>query len=130
MLDIDHFKRYNDEFGHPAGDEVLRGIRRMLQKTARATDLVARYGGEEFAILLPNTTLVDASSAAERLRSLIESAPWPIRPLTASFGVSAVCEQTQGADGLIEMADCALYEAKLGGRNRVVCAGQDATASV
>jgi diguanylate cyclase (GGDEF)-like protein/PAS domain S-box-containing protein len=124
LLDLDHFKRYNDEFGHPAGDNVLRGVGQMLQEAARAGDIVARYGGEEFAVLLPNTSLADAASAAERIRSILEGADWSLRPLTASFGVSTVSLHTSNEDELIEMADRALYDAKAGGRNRVECASR------
>jgi diguanylate cyclase (GGDEF)-like protein len=79
MLDIDYFKQFNDRFGHPAGDELLRQVASLLRRSARAYDVVARYGGEEFAILLPNTDLNEAVRVAERLRQQIEALPNPMR---------------------------------------------------
>ena len=88
MLDIDHFKQYNDAFGHPAGDEVLRRVGTTLQSAVRAHDVVARYGGEEFVVLLPATEANEALEVAERLRSAIADQPWPLRKVTASLGVA------------------------------------------
>ena len=119
MMDVDHFKSFNDTFGHPAGDDVLRIVSRLLQEKARATDIVARYGGEEIAILLPNTDLDGATALAERFRHAIENANWERRPVTASFGVATWTETMNGPDELIAAADQALYRAKERGRNRV-----------
>jgi diguanylate cyclase (GGDEF)-like protein len=90
MMDIDKFKSYNDSYGHPAGDEVLRMMGRILQQQVRDHDLVARYGGEEFVVLLPNTTLDAALVMAERFRQIIETTQWPRRPITSSFGVACL----------------------------------------
>ena len=124
MLDLDHFKQFNDAHGHPAGDEALRAFARTLRGTVRETDLGARYGGEEFAVLLRNTGLADARDVAEKLRAAIEMTPIEIGPnrfarITASLGVSA--SDVHGTDRiqLMRVADAALYAAKDGGRNRV-----------
>ena len=90
FLDVDHFKNYNDQYGHPEGDAVLRGVAGLLRETARETDLVARYGGEEFVIILPQTESGAAFGVAERIRASIETAPWPLYPVTASFGVATL----------------------------------------
>jgi diguanylate cyclase (GGDEF)-like protein len=119
MLDVDHFKAYNDAFGHPAGDGVLRGIARLLRDEARAHDVLARYGGEEFAALLPATDATAAQSFAERLRAAIEAADWPLRPITASFGVATLDPVAPDPSALVRMADAALYRSKRLGRNRV-----------
>jgi diguanylate cyclase (GGDEF)-like protein len=120
LLDVDLFKQYNDRFGHPAGDDVLRSLSRTLRESLRERDVVARYGGEEFVILLPATPTDEALSVAERLRSRIESVPWPLREVTASFGVATTVPEITAAAALVEAADQALYQAKLAGRNRVV----------
>jgi diguanylate cyclase (GGDEF)-like protein/PAS domain S-box-containing protein len=119
MLDVDHFKSFNDTFGHPAGDDVLRLVSKLLQETARTSDIVSRYGGEEIAILLPSTYLEGAAALAERFRQAIENANWERRPVTASFGVAAWAETMTIPDQLIAAADQALYRAKERGRNRV-----------
>ena len=119
MLDVDDFKPYNDSFGHPAGDDVLRTIAAVLAEHARETDVVARYGGEEFVILLPQTDLAGALTIAERMRAEIETAPWPLRPVTASFGVAMLTPGTQDGAVLVARADSALYQSKSDGRNRV-----------
>ncbi|HEV3145274.1 MAG TPA: PAS domain S-box protein [Gemmataceae bacterium] len=119
MMDVDRFKSFNDTYGHPAGDEVLRTVARLLQEKARTTDIVARYGGEEFAVLLPNTDLEGAAALAERFRLAIDRASWGRRAVTASFGVAAWLESMTNPDELIAAADQALYRAKENGRNRV-----------
>jgi diguanylate cyclase (GGDEF)-like protein len=132
LLDVDRFKQYNDSFGHPAGDEILAQVGQLLVEKSRDTDFAARYGGEEFAILLPNTDCEYSIVLAERLRVALESHEWPLRPITASFGVStfppvgttseaAAEEPDAAADGtmLIAAADKALYCSKEHGRNRV-----------
>jgi diguanylate cyclase (GGDEF)-like protein/PAS domain S-box-containing protein len=119
LLDIDHFKSFNDTFGHPRGDEVLRGVGRILRRSLRATDFAARYGGEEFAVILPNTDRNGAVVVAEQLRQTIEYATWDDRPITASIGVATYTPEVNNADALIDQADRALYRSKQTGRNRV-----------
>jgi diguanylate cyclase (GGDEF)-like protein len=125
LLDVDKFKEYNDSFGHPAGDEVLRLLGGVLQEVARTSDMAARYGGEEFAVLLPNAPADMAQAVAERFRASIEESLWPFRPVTASFGVSTFIavghdiNPRNAGDRLLELADKALYLSKAGGRNRV-----------
>lgn len=124
MMDVDHFKRFNDEFGHPAGDELLRKLAVVLQGELRATDLLARYGGEEFAVILPETPPELAMQVAERLRAAVETrinADQPQRRVTISIGVATRLEN-QGPEQLLSAADRALYDAKHGGRNQVKAA--------
>ncbi|GIV05431.1 MAG: hypothetical protein KatS3mg016_1006 [Fimbriimonadales bacterium] len=118
MLDIDHFKQFNDRFGHPAGDELLKQVAEVLRQSARAYDVVARYGGEEFALLLPNTTLEQAVQVAERIRAQISQIQNPHAPVSASLGVASYRMGTPPATLLYE-ADAALYRAKHNGRNQV-----------
>lgn len=118
LLDVDNFKQYNDTYGHPAGDEVLRTVADILTRNAREKDVVARYGGEEFVVLLPETSAEAAIRVAERFRKAIERHPWPLRPVTASFGVATVHEHTANTFQLIGEADKALYHSKATGRNR------------
>jgi two-component system cell cycle response regulator len=123
MLDVDQFKSYNDTYGHPAGDEVLRTISTLLQDCVRDHDTVARYGGEEFVVLLPATTADAASLVAERLRSTVEAYPWAMRSMTASFGISTYTPGMPGTPAshtsLLDEADRALYRSKQQGRNRI-----------
>ena len=119
MLDVDKFKLYNDSFGHPAGDEVLRRVARVLMSGVRGTDFLARYGGEEFVLILPNTDADGAMILARRLRQKIESAPWIERQVTASLGVSTLQIEHKAAADLLSAADGALYHSKENGRNRV-----------
>ena len=132
LLDVDKFKQYNDSFGHIAGDQILKTVAHLLREHARSTDFVARYGGEEFVLVLPNTGAEGAIILAERLRTIIEAAPWPQRAVTASFGAATFGAATFGAaslsgdstpTALIEAADRALYASKEGGRNRVTHVG-------
>ena len=118
LLDIDRFKSYNDTFGHPAGDEVLRRFARVLRTTARSYENPARYGGEEFAIVLHDTGAEKGLAAAERFRRAVEEADWIERPLTCSLGVSTVGEDGTTPESLIAAADAALYASKGAGRNR------------
>jgi len=122
MMDIDHFKQFNDTFGHPAGDELLRQVAQVLRESARAYDVAARYGGEEFALLLPNTALEQAVQVAERLRQQIRALENPHAPISASFGVATYRRGTSPAT-LLHEADTALYRAKHSGRDQV-CAYQ------
>lgn len=119
LVDVDEFKSYNDAHGHPAGDDVLRAVAEALRSSTRNSDVVARYGGEEFALLLPGICPSGAVEAAERLRLAIESRPWPLRAVTASFGASTLIEGDTGPWALVEQADRALYHSKRSGRNRV-----------
>jgi diguanylate cyclase (GGDEF)-like protein len=118
MLDVDSFKSYNDTYGHPAGDHVLRGVADILSANARATDLVARYGGEEFVLLLPHADIAGAAAVAERIRSEIATASWPLRTVTASLGVTSLLDNDTPAT-LLDRADASLYRAKAAGRNTV-----------
>jgi diguanylate cyclase (GGDEF)-like protein/PAS domain S-box-containing protein len=119
MLDIDHFKAFNDTFGHPAGDEVLRSVGQLLRTSLRAADFAARYGGEEFAIILPNTNSAGSLVVADQLRQAIEGAQWAERPITASIGVATMSEEISTPEQLLAEADRALYRSKESGRNRV-----------
>ncbi len=119
LLDVDHFKQYNDAFGHPAGDAVLKSVAEMLGLTARDTDMAARYGGEEFAVILPFTDEAGALIIAERVRAVIADADWEKRPVTVSIGVGTLSLDTPTPDALIACADSALYQSKEAGRNRV-----------
>jgi diguanylate cyclase len=120
ILDIDHFKKFNDSHGHLAGDEVLRNVGTVLVKTARQMDLACRYGGEEFAVVLPGTDIQEARVAAERFREAIESAVVRFDDkslsVTASIGVARVADSDEVAQ-LIRRADEALYKSKAAGRN-------------
>ena len=119
LMDVDHFKQYNDTYGHQAGDEVLRQVAQILQAHVREGDFVARYGGEEFVVVLPRADLESAVAVAERLRRAVESAEWSLRPVTGSFGVACIRPDMETRQELIEAADQALYQAKKNGRNRV-----------
>ncbi len=119
MIDVDHFKAYNDSFGHPAGDQALQQLAQLLRQTARTVDIVSRYGGEEFSVILPDADAAGARIFAERFRQVIENAAWPRRDLTVSIGVATRTPQTQDAGTLLDHADRALYLAKQNGRNRV-----------
>lgn len=122
LLDVDHFKGFNDTFGHPEGDGVLQRVARIMEDQARGCDFVARYGGEEFVILLPNTPSHAASLVAERVRGAIEGADWNLRAVTASIGIATTAPPLEAdPDGktLLASADAALYHSKRNGRNRV-----------
>jgi diguanylate cyclase (GGDEF)-like protein len=129
MLDIDHFKRVNDTYGHPFGDEVLRAVALASRARLREVDLLARYGGEELIALLPETSPADALRACERVREAIEALALEYRAsdgaqqtvrCTASLGLASLPSPTlQTAEDLMRAADESLYRAKEGGRNRV-----------
>jgi diguanylate cyclase (GGDEF)-like protein len=123
MLDIDHFKQLNDNYGHLTGDQVLQQVAECAKRSIREVDLIGRYGGEEFLIFLPETDLVTAQRVAERLRSSIEKMPMKLSDqelhVTVSIGVSRKDENTLELETLIARADQALYVAKHRGRNRV-----------
>ena len=124
LLDLDHFKSINDNYGHPAGDAALQGAADIISQTARGGDIPCRYGGEEFAILMPETSPEQARTLCERIREAIADRNWPAHPdrkITVSIGVCGA----DGATGVpaaqwVAQADAALYKAKEGGRNRVV----------
>lgn len=126
LMDVDHFKLYNDTYGHVEGDRCLKTIASILAENARSPFIPARYGGEEFVVIMPNTTAEEANAAAELIRRKVESASLPHiaslsnRIVTISAGAAAFVPDTSLSPSvLIEMADEALYEAKQGGRNRV-----------
>ena len=119
LLDIDHFKQYNDAFGHPEGDEVLRRVGRVLNKGMRETDFVARYGGEEIALILPATDGDGAMVVAERIRLAIATAGWDKREVTVSVGVATLSLGVNRPEDLTACADRALYRSKEAGRDRV-----------
>lgn len=119
LLDVDCFKQYNDTYGHPAGDDVLKQVAEILQKTVRPADMVARYGGEEFVVVLPHTDTAGAVCVAERCRAAIAEAHWPCRAVTASFGVATWTPYLSSGTALVGAADQALYMAKHAGRNCV-----------
>jgi two-component system cell cycle response regulator len=119
LFDVDKFKDYNDTYGHGEGDRVLSKVGEILTATVRMGDLPVRYGGEEFVVLLPGADVAQATAAAERLRTAIESASWDHRPVTASFGVSTGVGGEVDARLAIEQADAAMYFSKRSGRNRV-----------
>ena len=117
LLDVDHFKQFNDTFGHPAGDQTLKTVANSLTIAARNTDFVARYGGEEFAVILPETDAQGALEAAERFRSAVESQEWPLRSVTVSIGAATWNLATETPPMMLEQADNALYASKRSGRN-------------
>ncbi len=125
ILDVDYFKNYNDTLGHPAGDEVLRKLSRILKQSVRDNDIVARYGGEEFAVILSGAEKEGAHVLADRIRVKVEAADFfkeeiqPNGQLTVSIGIATFPDDAVGEQELIENADKALYEAKKAGRNRV-----------
>jgi len=124
LIDIDHFKRVNDTFGHAAGDEVLRGVVTSVGEQLRDSDLFARIGGEELIVLMPETGLEAGRLVAERLRCAIEAAQYPIPGrtvgVTISIGLAITATPVEPLNELMERADRALYAAKAGGRNRVI----------
>jgi len=125
MLDADHFKAINDAHGHPAGDAVLRHLADSMRAVCRQVDVVARVGGEEFGVLLPSVGLPEALAVAERLRAHVQQSPAPYEDksitYTVSIGVAMMGDEVGGLDGLMKLADQALYLAKRGGRNQVAC---------
>jgi diguanylate cyclase (GGDEF)-like protein/PAS domain S-box-containing protein len=125
MVDIDHFKKVNDEHGHQNGDLVLREVGKILINSIRGCDTPGRFGGEEFVVVLPELDVTAASRMAERIRSNIEVHPFSIKdgqiPITVSIGVGVLSEDTKTSDGLVKGADDAMYKAKQAGRNCVKC---------
>jgi diguanylate cyclase len=127
LFDIDHFKSFNDSYGHLTGDQVLRLVGLSMKQTIKGQDITARYGGEEFAVLLPNTALRQALTVADHIRRAVmakelkkKSTGEILGRVTISVGVSML-KQGDDPDALIERADACLYAAKRNGRNRVIC---------
>ena len=132
FFDVDHFKKYNDTNGHPAGDFVLKTVADLLRKNFRSTDFIARYGGEEFCIIMPHTDLKSALEKAEAFRKVVEQYDFPhkekqpLGKVSVSIGVSEYPTLAGTAERIIKIADEALYVAKKQSRNVVVCAEKDA----
>jgi diguanylate cyclase (GGDEF)-like protein len=135
LLDIDHFKKVNDEHGHAMGDAVLRDVARRVSAVVRRVDIVCRYGGEEFAVLMPDTGAARAREVAERIRHAIAARSFPGQAdaplrITLSAGIATKAEPASGealevsGRSLCALADAALYGAKHAGRNRVMVAGE------
>lgn len=128
-IDLDHFKKINDHFGHAAGDDALRWFATALRASLRQSDVPARLGGEEFAVLLPETTTDNAGLLAERIRIALAATPvssgGQTFPLTASFGVAGTDNSQTTLETLLARADLALYQAKNGGRNRTIVAADE-----
>jgi two-component system, cell cycle response regulator len=134
MVDIDHFKKLNDTYGHQSGDDALRHISALIKTEVRPGDLPARYGGEEFAVILPYANSDEAFVVAERLRNLIAAQDIAIQggqhvKVTASLGCATFPDDAQTEESLMAMADAALYQAKRGGRNRVCMMSRKISAS-
>ncbi len=122
MADVDHFKQYNDQHGHPAGDEVLKRVAAVLRDSTRDVDFVARYGGEEFFVLMPELDADRAAEVAERIRGSFAADPLLADEVTVSFGVAEFPANGDSAETLISVADSVLYQAKKEGRDQVVIA--------
>jgi len=125
LIDLDHFKRINDSFGHEAGDIVLTAMGALLKEKVRGSDIACRYGGEEFALILPETEEEAAARRAEDIRLAISAIQLthggkPLGKVTASFGIALFPDHAGDTDSLLRAADVALYAAKGAGRNRVV----------
>ncbi|MBC7783265.1 MAG: bifunctional diguanylate cyclase/phosphodiesterase, partial [Burkholderiales bacterium] len=120
MIDVDHFKYFNDAFGHPAGDRVLQKVADALRAVARKSDIVVRYGGEEFAVLMSDSEADPALALAERIRQRVESISTAERSISVSVGVSTLIGGDEVGRVLLDQADMALYAAKAAGRNRVM----------
>jgi diguanylate cyclase (GGDEF)-like protein len=128
MIDLDHFKTFNDNYGHPAGDEILRAVAQKIATVVRGKGEVYRYGGEEIAVILPNHSLVEANTVAERIRNEIASiriTSLPDCSVTASLGVATIPETSETVETVALDADRAMYEAKHSGRNRVRSAAKE-----
>jgi diguanylate cyclase (GGDEF)-like protein len=124
MLDIDHFKRINDTFGHPVGDEAIKAMATTCAEAIRTIDHLGRLGGEEFAVILPDTDLAAALLVAERIRAAVAAIAIPAETanviFTTSIGVAEQTPSDSSVESLLSRADAALYAAKNGGRNKVV----------
>jgi len=127
MIDVDHFKKFNDRYGHLTGDQILREVASIIKANVREIDIAGRYGGEEFCVVLPDTDKDGATFAAERIRIAIESTPIKaydmIANTTLSIGIATFPKNGHSVDELIDKADWALYRAKKSGRNRICVFG-------
>ncbi len=124
MIDIDHFKGFNDSYGHGAGDALLRGFAALLMKRVRGSDIASRYGGDEFTLILPGTTLLGGRARADQIQEETKSlyvsySGQDLGSITVSIGVAAYPDHAATAGGLLQAADGALYSAKRAGRNRI-----------
>jgi diguanylate cyclase len=125
VLDIDRFKQINDRYGHPAGDEILRGLAGLLRRNSRTTDTPARYAGDEFLLVLPETDLEGAQEMAHRLREQLAEASFERAPglhFTVSLGAAEIHHEMADVEDWVQQADAALYRAKAAGRDRLMCA--------
>lgn len=122
LLDLDHFKAYNDAYGHQAGDQALREIGRLLRSVLRPRDVAVRYGGEEFVLLIHGARMPQLPVIAARILQVVRDNDWPLLPLTASIGGAEVCDADSAAT-LLQRADASLYRAKRNGRNRFEAMG-------
>jgi diguanylate cyclase len=126
MLDIDNFKRVNDTYGHPAGDEVIKTLANIIKKATRETDVSGRYGGEEFAVILPDTPVANVEFVAERIRRLVEKSVVVYDEsnisFTVSIGIAGFKHTYKDSTQWLDMADKSLYQAKAAGKNRVILA--------
>jgi diguanylate cyclase (GGDEF)-like protein len=127
FVDLDHFKRFNDAFGHEAGDTVLRRIAELFRQHFRGDDVICRYGGEEFAIILPESTAKDAAKRANLLRLqakklTVRHQDQTLDPITLSIGVAAFPEHGSNPEEILQAADQCLYQSKTDGRDRVTVA--------
>jgi diguanylate cyclase (GGDEF)-like protein len=127
MIDVDHFKRFNDTYGHDAGDSTLRAISGALQRSTRESDIVCRFGGEEFVIVLPDANLEGATARAQRIVEFVRVLEIthdgkPLPSITASIGLAMYPQNGETVKALIQSADKALYEAKGAGRDRIMLA--------
>ncbi len=119
-VDIDDFKRYNETYGHSAGDAVLAELAATLSESLRGSDFAARYGGDDFVVLLPHTDYLGALEAAERLRAAVEAAPWQYQAITIGIGASTLSRGSRRRSGLLADAEASLRYAKQSGRSQVV----------
>ena len=128
MIDVDYFKKVNDQYGHLTGDQILRGVASLIREHVRGIDIVGRYGGEEFCVVLPDTDCGGAQYVAERIRTAIEKTPLKaydnIIKVTVSIGSSTFPDDGQSLAELGDKADWALYRAKKMGRNRICAFGR------
>lgn len=129
IMDMDHFKSVNDTYGHDVGDQILQSLAKRIVDTMRGSDLIARFGGEEFVVLMPETDFKQATDAAERVRRVVEATAFEVKsesvselPKTVSIGVASLNPMGDNGEAMLKRADNALYDAKNGGRNKVVIA--------
>lgn len=119
LIDVDHFKQYNDAYGHPSGDIVLKRVASVIRDSCGSDSMAARYGGEEFAVICRRADAEHVAEIAERIRANVANTPWPERPVTISVGVAHMPDGASSASNVLAAADSALYTSKSSGRNRV-----------